>query len=135
MHTINASGSRARPIIRVLCLLGMFCLVHGIAGSAIAAQPSISAQAGLGAYERVEGWVRSWDLPSVELPEAASAPLCAAVVTLRLDGRVFGRGSAASPDPDPTLLWRATSRAINSANSKLSSSSTHSNSSKYSKIK
>ncbi len=120
MHTINASGYAARPIIRALCLVGMLCLVHGIAANAIAAQPSISAQAGLGAYERVEGWVRSWDLPSAELPEAASEPLCAAVVTLRLDGRVFGRGSAASPDPDPTLLWRATSRAINSANSKLS---------------
>jgi len=51
--------------------------------------------------------------------QARTRPVAAAVVTLRLDGQVFGRGWAASPDPDPLVVWEATRKAISSASSKL----------------
>jgi hypothetical protein len=82
-------------------------------------QASIDPETGLKVFEQLEGWVRDWDVPSVDTPGALSEPLCAAVVTLRLDGYVFGRGAASSPDPDRMLLWRASSEAFNAANSKL----------------
>jgi hypothetical protein len=84
-----------------------------------AAQPSVEPTTGLEVFSQVEAWVRDWDLPSADTPEALSEPMRAVTVTLRLDGRVFGRGSAASADPDRMLVWRAASQAINAANAKL----------------
>lgn len=113
MHT-HTRIFAARPITALLILLSL--VVSGAAG---AAQPGIEASAGLRVYEQVEGWVRDWDIPSVDAAESASEPLTAVVVTLRLDGRVFGRGAAAAADPDTGLVWQAASEALNAANSKL----------------
>lgn len=119
MYTKHSSNLRTHPIILLvgIGLLLMYTLAGGRAHAG--SQPEIEAAEALGLYGLIDVWVRAWDLPAAESPQALGEPLCAAVVTLRLDGRVFGRGSAASPDPDPMLLWEATSEAINSANSKL----------------
>jgi len=119
MSMINTKNLQMCPITRFACSLLVLVSLMGVTSRIEASQPEISAQTGLGLYEQVESWVRDWDVPSAESPQAASEPICAAIVTLRLDGKVFGRGSAASPDPDRLLLWQATSEAINSANSKL----------------
>lgn len=103
-----------------LVVIALLLLAPPVA-SAGTAQPSISAEQGLGLYQRVDAWVRAWDTPVRESQEAASEPVCVAVVTLRLDGRVFGRGAAASADPSPLVVWEATSRALTSANTKLTS--------------
>lgn len=115
----HISPHRPRPIIGLAYTICMLLALLPGAARAGSSQPSIEAQTGLALFERVDGWVRDWDVPPAESPETNSEPLSAAVVTLRLDGKVFGRGSAASPDPDPTVLWQAARRAINSANSKL----------------
>ncbi len=98
----------------------LLVLLMGLPGRAIA-QPQLDATVAIAQFERVNDWVRDWDMPPADSPEARAEPLCAAVVTLRLDGRILGRGSAASPDPDPMLLWNAASEAINGANRKLTS--------------
>lgn len=104
----------------ITCPIWCLAIVaHMLAAGHALAQPQLEAGTALGQYEIVDRWVRDWDLPAADSPEAQAQPLCAVVVTLRLDGRVFGRGTAASPDPDPMLLWEAASEAINSANSKL----------------
>lgn len=115
----DTNAARHGPITALLC--AMLLLMAPLTGVVRAGsyQPGIEAQTGLELYERVDGWVRDWDVPPAESPEVISEPLSAAVVTLRVDGQVFGRGSAASPDPDPTVLWQAARRAINGANSKL----------------
>lgn len=115
----NTDAPSPRPITRLIrAFFVLITLMGGVTQTAWA-QPSMEPQTGLGLYAKVDGWVRDWDLPSIDSPEALSEPVCAAVVTLRLDGQVFGRGTAASPDPDPSLIWRATSGAVNRANSKL----------------
>ncbi|MBM90985.1 MAG: hypothetical protein CMJ35_05135 [Phycisphaerae bacterium] len=115
----NTDAPSPRPITRLIRGVMVLCIWLGAAAVPAGAQPSMEPETGLGLYAQVDRWVRDWDLPSIESPEALSEPVCAAVVTLRLDGQVFGRGTAASPDPDPSLIWRATSRAVNRANSKL----------------
>lgn len=117
MNTFNSAQSSFRLITDrmwwfVVASLLMVC-------APTYAQPKLDATKALTQYELVDRWVRDWDLPPADSPEAIGEPMCAAVVTLRLDGRVFGRGAAASPDPDPMLIWQAASEAINSANSKL----------------
>ncbi len=104
-----------RPITMLL-VLALFLLPAPAMG---AQQPNIEPESGLRVYSQIDAWVRAWDLPSADAPEAQSDPFRAVCVTLRLDGRVFGRGTAASADPDPALVWLATSRAINAANAKL----------------
>lgn len=115
MFTINRAPSPFRPITLTIWVFALLML----GASVVQAQPDLDATSALKQYDQVDRWVRDWDMPAADSPEARAEPMCAAVVTLRLDGRVFGRGTAASPDPDPTLLWQATSKAINSANSKL----------------
>lgn len=110
-HTLR---TQTRPIT-----LALLVLLAVLTPQVWAQSRGIEPEAGLRLFEQLEGWVRGWDVPSVDTPEALSEPLCAAVVTLRLDGHVFGRGAAASPDPDRMLLWRAASEAFNAANSKL----------------
>lgn len=105
-----------RPITILAVLLSFLLTTSGASGRV---QPSIEPESGLGVYEQIDGWVRAWDLPSADDPSALSEPLRAVTVTLRLDGRVFGRGSAASADLDRMLVWRAASQAINAANAKL----------------
>jgi hypothetical protein len=114
MIRTHTGNTRQRPItVLAMMVLGMLQTL------VVAAQPSIEPGAGLGVFSQVESWVRDWDLPSADSPEALSEPMRAVTVTLRLDGRVFGRGSAASADPDRMLVWRAASQAINAANAKL----------------
>ncbi len=113
----SAGSARTRPI--TITAIAALLLCSCFAKRAHAAQPTIEAAKGLEIFEQVEGWVRDWDVPSVDSPESQSEPLSAVVVTLRLDGRVFGRGAAASADPDPGLVWQATSEALNGANAKL----------------
>lgn len=103
-----------RPI--TLLILIMLGAIHSAAAGA---QPSLEPGEALRIYSQIDTWVRDWDLPSADAPEAKSEPLRAVTVTLRIDGRVFGRGNAASANPDPTLVWRATSKAINAVNAKL----------------
>ena len=100
MYTKHSSNLQAHPII-LLVGFGLL-LMHTLGGGYAQAgsQPEMKAEEALGQYGLIDGWVRAWDLPAAESPQALGEPLCAAVVTLRLDGRVFGRGSAASPDPD-----------------------------------
>ncbi len=105
-----------RPITILAVLLSLL-LTTSSASARV--QPSVEPESGLGIYEQIDGWVRDWDLPSADDPSALSEPLRAVTVTLRLDGRVFGRGSAASADLDRMLVWRAASQAINAANAKL----------------
>ncbi|MEX0875889.1 MAG: hypothetical protein WD114_00380 [Phycisphaerales bacterium] len=83
------------------------------------AQPTIPAGQAIETFNRVQQWVRDWDMPARDDSSAATAPVSAAVVTLRLDGRVFGRGAAATPDPSPMLVWEAAGEAFNSAAGKL----------------
>jgi hypothetical protein len=88
-------------------------------GSQGFAQPTMGVQDGLDAYRVVDRWVNDWGVPR-EDELAEGVPACAAaIVTLRLDGRVFGRGSSASLDPSPVVLLEATRRAIASASAKL----------------
>ncbi|MCR9074582.1 MAG: hypothetical protein NXI07_00945, partial [bacterium] len=117
MIETHAGTARTRPI--TLSVIAALLLMVSMATRANGAQPTIEAAKGLEIFEQVEGWVRDWDVPSVDSPESKSEPLSAVVVTLRLDGRVFGRGAAASADPDPGLVWQATSEALNGANAKL----------------
>lgn len=117
MNETHTGFARVRPITALAIVA--FLLVLGLGSRARAAQPTIEAARGLEVYGQVDGWVRAWDVPSVDAPESLSEPLNAVVVTLRLDGRVFGRGAAASADPDPGLVWQATSEALNAANAKL----------------
>ncbi len=108
-HTIR------RPI--TLALLALLAWGPARAG----AQPTMPVDEGLGVFNTIQGWVRAWDVPARDEPQAATTPVCAAMVTLRLDGHVFGRGAAASPDPSPTLVWDATNQAIIGASGKLTS--------------
>lgn len=111
----RSTGNRTLRPITMLAV----CLLALLQPNATAAQPDIQPASGLRVFEQVDKWVRDWDLPPAGTPEANSQPVCAATITLRIGGRVIGRGTAASPDPDPTLVWRAASRAMNAANSRL----------------
>jgi len=92
-------------------LMGTVSLSH--------AQPTVPVQDSLDAFANVQQWVRDWQMPSKDDPEIETIPVAAAIVTLRLDGRVFGRGSAVSLDPNATLVWQAAKEALASANAKL----------------
>lgn len=105
-----------RPII-ILIWLTLVCGGPGIAR----AQPTMPIDQSFEAYNTLQGWVRAWEMPEAGTSESRTAPVCAAVVTLRVDGHVFGRGGAASPDPSPTLVWEAAKQAIDSASNRLTS--------------
>jgi hypothetical protein len=82
-------------------------------------QSSIPVEESLDAFNSVEGWVRDWQLPDKEDAEAQCTAVSAAIVTLRIDGKVFGRGSAGSLDPSPSVVWEAANKAMQRAGSKL----------------
>jgi len=83
------------------------------------AQPTMPIKGGLDGYRLVDRWVRAWKVPAQDDPQSVTLPVSVAIVTLRLDGRVFGRGSASSLDPSPSLVYLATKRAIRGASTKL----------------
>lgn len=68
------------------------------------AQDLPSAAESLGAYQTLDGWVREWAVPSE--PQSVDPPgTRGAMVTLRLAGRIVGRGAHMSEDSQS--LWRA----------------------------
>ena len=109
---MHETDNKAR-LIRIV-----FCVLFVISGGAIA-QPTMPIQDSLDAYSLIDGWVRDWDTPGKGQPGIETSPVSAAIVTLRLDGMVFGRGASVSVDPSPTLVWEAAVRALGSANAKL----------------
>lgn len=88
-------------------------------GSAAFAQPTTGAKESLDAYSLVDGWVRAWEVPAQDTGGIETSPMSAAIVTLRVDGRVMGRGASASLDQSPMLVWEAAQRAMDQANAKL----------------
>lgn len=117
MPPINMPRNILRPITISMWAAWLFLSMFS-AGRA-SAQPQLDPSTAMGMYEQVDRWVRGWDLPPLDSPSARAHAVSAVVVTLRLDGRILGRGAAASPDPDVMLLWKAASGAINSVNTKL----------------
>lgn len=83
------------------------------------AQPELPVGESLQAFEQIERWVRDWDVPSVDDPAIESVEVSAAIVTLRLDGKVLGRGSSANFELSSRVIWEATKNAIQRSNSKL----------------
>ena len=104
-------------IVQIWCsmivLLGLGSL------PASAAQPDMEIQQSLDAYALVEGWVRDWQVPDEDEINAEIVPVAIAIVTLRLEGKVFGRGSSVTLEPSLGTLGKATQDAIRSANTKL----------------
>lgn len=97
------------------------CVVLFVGGLAITAlaQPTVSVEDSLHAYQQVDRWVRQWEVTGVDEDQDPLPSLSAAIVTLRVNGRVIGRGSAASMNATSGLLGSATKQAISSANAKL----------------
>lgn len=68
------------------------------------------------AYRTLEGWVRAWSVP--EQTQQIDPPEChGSQVTLRLAGKVIGRGSLVGDDG--TTLWHATRAAWREAEGEL----------------
>lgn len=90
-------------------------------GAVCNAQPTLSVEGSLDAYAMVDRWVRDWEMPQAQGTEAQTetVSMSAAIVTLRLDGRVFGRGASVSLDPSTMLVYQATKQAMRDANDKL----------------
>ncbi len=115
-RTDNTNENKVRRVwLWALILMGF--------GSVGVAQPTLSVQASLEAYAMVDRWVRDWEMPTSDQAdvqsEIQSVAMSAVIVTLRLDGRVFGRGSSVSLDPSTMLVYQATKQAMRDANSKL----------------
>ncbi len=92
------------------------CIVVGLAPSAGASKPP-DVFASLVAYRTLEGWVRAWEEPE-EAQAIDPAGTGGASVTLRLSGRVIGRGSSFAGDDTAelgTMIWRATREAMEQA--------------------
>lgn len=68
----------------------------------------------MGAYQVLDKWIREWNVP--EVSEVATVP-AAAAVTLRLDGKVMGRGVSA--EADGGSLRRAAAAAWTEASARL----------------
>ncbi|MCA9304718.1 MAG: hypothetical protein KC996_11405, partial [Phycisphaerales bacterium] len=90
-----------------------------IAPSAVA--QDISPSDAMESYRTVDSWVRAWDIERAPDESTASDPLQAVGIIIRLDGRVIGRASIASIEPDEQLLWRATRIAMHRAGVELPS--------------
>ena len=84
------------------------------------AQPTMDIEQSLDAYQTVDQWVRNWSVSPIDEPQAQEGPAASvAIVTLRVDGRVLGRGTAASIEPDHDVLRLAAARAMRVADAKL----------------
>ncbi len=104
-------------------LLLMLCVIAcgGFINQATASeQPSMDIQQSMDAFTQIDRWVREWETPEIDHADATGAPVSVAIVTLRLDGRLLGRGLSVTGDPDTQNVWQATNRAIRSASTKLS---------------
>ncbi len=112
-NTLATSAFFTGPVI------GLWLMVLMGFGAQGLAQPTTSIQGSLDAYALVDDWVRDWQVPAFERREMESMRVSVAIVTLRLDGRVFGRGEGVSIEPSNYLVWEATKEAIQSANAKL----------------
>tara|TARA_R110002073_G_scaffold118918_3_gene258960 strand:+ start:56121 stop:58037 length:1917 start_codon:yes stop_codon:yes gene_type:complete len=113
MHTTD---NRAGKVFWLKwAMLVWVCLI----ASPTVAQSEMDASKSLDAYVQVQQWVRDWDVPGVNDPEIHSVSTAVAIVTLRLDGKVIGRGSSASFKPSTRHIWEATKGAIERASAKL----------------
>ncbi len=112
-------GALADNAIRVWCL-GLLLIFSGISGAWAHAQPTMPIEPSLEAYRQVDRWVRRWTPPRDQTQKhIEGVAVSAAIVTIRLDGRVLGRGSRGALDPSPTLVWEATDQAMGKAKGKL----------------
>ena len=105
--------------------LALLCLGGALAQAEV--QPTMPIKESLDAYGLVDRWIHDWAVPDPDANTDANtdpgvietAPVSAAVVTIRIDGKVIGRGQRASFEPSSTLVWQAVSDAIESGNAKL----------------
>ncbi len=122
IESILCPGTLADNRVRVLWV-GLLLFFLGISGAWAYAQPTMPIEPSLEAYGLVDRWVRDWEVPERGVSEAKGEGkgvlASAVVVTLRLDGRVLGRGSSGASDPSSTLLWEAVRKALGSANARL----------------
>lgn len=115
--TVRSDNTHARIFTRIWAMC--WALVVGGAALSTSAQPTVSVQDSLSAYAQVDRWVRQWEVPSSDDDDIQYPSLSAAIVTLRVNGRVLGRGSSVTMNASQTVLYNATKQAIASASAKL----------------
>lgn len=102
----------ARPRIRHLFAILALCLSF----THTRAQSLPAPDAAMTAYQSVEAWIRAWSVPEqAQLIDPADAH--AGQVTLRLAGKVIGRGALVADDR--TTLWHAARAAWREAEANL----------------
>lgn len=120
------SSRHARRATGLGVLLATMVLITGVfAGQARgqAASTVPDTDQTLAALAQVERWVRAWDVPAQPVLDAnASTPAVGALVVLRAEGMIVGRGEAQGPAlnaPDGDVVRRATAQAMERAFAKL----------------
>lgn len=112
------NGQMQRTRTRLGALLIGFAGVLGTNTAYAQADPIAPGEA-IADYLLVDQWVRKGQVPRSEDLVASSRKLAAVSVTLRINGRVIGRGSAGSLIPNQSLLSIAARAAIGDARGSL----------------
>ena len=89
--------------------LGAFVL-----GPKVANAQELDAGESMGVYRTIDAWVRGWEIDESFDPSTLP-PLACVSITLRLDGRVVGRGQAIDADGDAETIVQATRGAMSEA--------------------
>jgi len=109
----RAGATRRRASGRLLAALAAALAIWTVAPAAAETGPVPSAGETMAAYRTLESWIRAWEIPAEPAridPEHASG----ACVTLRLGGRIIGRGVAMGESGE--TVWRAARQAWVEAN-------------------
>tara|TARA_R110002096_G_scaffold344921_2_gene537859 strand:- start:108321 stop:110138 length:1818 start_codon:yes stop_codon:yes gene_type:complete len=92
-------------------------LLISVLGPTVASAQTLSAPDAMDVYRTIDSWVRQWEVEDEQITGESTPAFACVSVTLRLDGRVIGRGQIVNPDPNSESVALATRVAIAQARS------------------
>ena len=100
------------------CFLSCIALLLVLVlGPTVASAQALNAPDAMDVYRTIDSWVREWEVKDEQIVGESTPAFACVSVTLRLDGRVIGRGQIVNPDPNSESVALAARVAIAQARS------------------